>query len=161
MKKILLLAATAFAFNLAVKAQNAVKPEDLAKVNQETHDFGNVKQGTPVAYEFEIKNISDKALVVESATASCGCTVPQKPEAPIEPGKTGKLRVQYNAAAAAPFQKDVYVKLAGTDQMWTLHIKGTVMTAEEFDKLPKDQQNTKAQVVPATSTAPTGEKPKN
>ena len=32
---------------------------------------------------FEIKNISDKPVVVENASASCGCTVPEKPEKPI------------------------------------------------------------------------------
>src|ERR1700741_386875 len=100
MKKILLLTA-AFVFTLAVSAQ--VKADDIAKFATETHDFGKIKQGVPVVYEFEIKNISDKPIVVESASASCGCTVPETPKEPIEPGKTAKIKVQYNAAAVAPF----------------------------------------------------------
>ena len=78
MKKLLLLT-TAFAFTLAVSAQNTTKPEDIAKFNVETHDFGKVKQNVPAVCYFEIKNISDKPLLVESATSSCGCTVPEKP----------------------------------------------------------------------------------
>jgi hypothetical protein len=66
MKKIFLLA-TAFAFTLAVSAQ--IKIEDVIKVNSETHDFGKLKQGVPVTYSFEIKNISDKAVTVENSGA--------------------------------------------------------------------------------------------
>ena len=152
MKKIFLLAA-AFVGVFAVKAQNTAKPEDLAKFNVETHNFGKIKQGTPVTFEFEIKNITDKPITVESATASCGCTVPAKPEAPIEPGATGKLKVEYNAAAAAPFTKDIYVKLSGTDQMKTLHITGEVLTAEAYEVYMKEKAN--------TPPSKTGEKPKN
>ena len=54
MKKILLLA-TAFMFTLGALAQP--KPDDVIKVNVETYDFGKIKQGEPVTYVFEIKNI--------------------------------------------------------------------------------------------------------
>jgi hypothetical protein len=150
MKKFLLLAA---AFVLVSAAKSQVKPDDLAKFNEESHDFGKVKQNVPAVFYFEIKNISDKPITVESATASCGCTVPEKPEAPIEPGQTAKLKVQYNAAAVAPFTKDVYVKLSGTDQMKTLHITGEVLTAEAYEAYMKEKNN--------TLPAKTGEKPKN
>ena len=75
MKKILLVA-SAFMFSLAVMAQP--KAEDVAKFNVEKHDFGKIVAGTPVTYTFEIKNISDKPLVVENSWASCGCTTPEK-----------------------------------------------------------------------------------
>ena len=42
MKKVLLLA-TAFAFTLGAMAQpTQTKPEDVVKVNTETHDFGKI-----------------------------------------------------------------------------------------------------------------------
>lgn len=85
----------------------------------------------PVTYYFEFKNISDKPVVVEDASASCGCTVPEKPEKPIAPGETGKIKVQYNAAAVAPFNKAVYIKLAGVDQKKEVHITGEVVASTE------------------------------
>ena len=117
MKKIFLFA-SAIVFSMAVMAQAPVqlKADDVAKFNTEKHDFGKIKQGVPVTYFFEITNISDKPLVVENASASCGCTVPEKPEKPINPGATAKIKVQYNAAAVQPFTKDVYIKLAGIEQ---------------------------------------------
>jgi Protein of unknown function (DUF1573) len=136
MKKILLLA-TAFMFSLAVMAQ--AKADDVIKLNEEKHDFGKLKAGVPVTYYFEIKNISDKPVVVESATASCGCTVPEKPEKPIMPGETAKLKILYNAASVAPFTKDVYIKLAGYDQK-IVQITGEVLTAEAYEAWLKSKK---------------------
>ena len=131
MKKIFLFA-SAIVFSMAVMAQAPaqLKADDVAKFNTEKHDFGKIKQGVPVTYFFEITNISDKPLVVENASASCGCTVPEKPEKPINPGATAKIKVQYNAAAVQPFTKDVYIKLAGIEQQKVLHITGEVIAAE-------------------------------
>lgn len=128
MKKVILLA-TAFVFSLAVMAQNQ-KPDDVIKVNAETHNFGKIKQNVPVTYFFEITNTSDKPIVIESATASCGCTVPEKPAQPIAPGKTDKVKVVYNAATLGPISKDVYLKIAGIDQQKVLHITGEVVKAD-------------------------------
>jgi hypothetical protein len=133
MKKVILFAA-AFVFGLAVMAQ---KPEDVIKVNTETHSFGKIKQNVPVTYYFEITNTSNKPVVIESASASCGCTVPEKPAEPILPGKTDKVKVVYNAAALGPINKDVYLKIAGIDQQKVLHITGEVLSPEAFDALPK------------------------
>ena len=135
MKKIFLFA-SAIVFSMAVMAQTPapaaqLKADDVAKFNTEKHDFGKIKQGVPVTYYFEITNISDKPLVVENASASCGCTVPEKPDKPINPGATAKIKVQYNAAAAQPFNKDVYIKLAGIEQPKTLHISGEVIAEKK------------------------------
>ena len=134
MKKVILFAA-ALVFGVAVMAQ--AKPEDVIKVNTETHSFGKIKQNVPVTYYFEITNTSNKPVVIESASASCGCTVPEKPAEPILPGKTDKVKVVYNAAALGPINKDVYLKIAGIDQQKVLHITGEVLSAEAFEALPK------------------------
>lgn len=130
MKKILFLA-TAFFFTVAVSAQT--KPEELIKVNTENHDFGKVKQNVPVSYYFEIKNISDKPVVVETTWASCGCTTPEKIVEPIQPGATVKLKVDYNSAAVGPINKDVFIKLAGIDQAKSVKITGEVLTPEAYE----------------------------
>ncbi len=140
MKKILLLA-TAFVFTLGAFAQP--KPDDVVKVTFEKHDFGKIKQGVPVSYSFEIKNISDKPVVVENSWASCGCTTPEKIVDPILPGTTVKLKVDYNAAAVSPFTKDVYIKLAGVDQPKTVQITGEVLTPEAYEEYLKTKTKEK------------------
>jgi hypothetical protein len=78
MKKIILLA-VAFVFTLGVLLS---KVDDVVN-NVEAHDFGKIKNNMPVSYVFEIKNISDKPIVVENSWASCGCTTPEKIVDPI------------------------------------------------------------------------------
>lgn len=142
MKKILSLTA-AFLFTIAAMAQTQsdLKADDVAKFNVQNHDFGKLKQGVPVTYSFEIKNVSDKPLTVENSWASCGCTTPEKIEKPIMPGETAKLKVQYNAAAVAPFHKDVFVKFAGIEQPKTVQISGEVLTTEAYDAWVKENAN--------------------
>jgi hypothetical protein len=126
MKKIFLLTAALFV-GMMVMAQT--KSEDVVKFDVETYDFGKVKQGVPVAHYFEIKNISDKPIVIENSWATCGCTTPEKIVDPILPGKSAKLKVEYNAAALGVFTKDVYVKIAGVDQPKNLKVVGEVVAA--------------------------------
>lgn len=143
MKKILSLAA-AFLFTYAAMAQTAdLKADNVVKFNVENHDFGKLKQNVPVTYSFEIKNISDKPVTIENSWASCGCTTPEKIEKPIMPGETAKLKVQYNAAAVAPFHKDVFVKIAGIEQPKTVQISGEVLTAEAYDAWAKENAGKK------------------
>jgi hypothetical protein len=134
MKKIWILTAALF---VSIASMAQVKIEETVKMNVEKHDFGKIKQGEPVTYMFEIKNIGSKPLVVENSWASCGCTTPEKITEPILPGATAKLKVQYNAAAVAPFTKDVYVKFAGIDQTKTVQISGEVLSAEAYEAQKK------------------------
>jgi hypothetical protein len=139
--KNLILLASAFVLTLAVSAQT--KADDVIKMNTEKYEFGKIKQGVPVTYTFEIKNISNQPVVVESTTASCGCTMPEKPEQPIMPGETGKIKVQYNAAAVAPFTKDITIKLAGVDAPKIVSITGEVLTTEAYEAYVKTKGKNK------------------
>lgn len=141
MKKLFLLATTVFVFTLGSFAQTT--PDSVVKINEEKHDFGKIKQGIPVEYFFEIKNISNKPVVVENSWATCGCTTPERITEPIMPGATAKLKVQYNAASAAPFTKDVYIKLAGIDQPKTLQVTGEVLTPEAYETYVKEKPKSK------------------
>ena len=136
MKKILFLF-SAFVFSMSVMAQP--KADDVIKLNTEKHDFGKIKQNVPVIYFFEIKNTSDKPVVIENAWGSCGCTIPEVPKEPIMPGKTTKMKVQYSAASLATFEKDVSIKIAGIDQPKVVKIKGEVLEAAAYDSYVKEK----------------------
>ena len=106
MKKLLLIAA-AFVIGSTSFAQQKV--DDVIKVKTEKIDFGKIKQNVPVTTYFEIKNVSDKPVVIESATGSCGCTTPEVPKEPIAPNATIKLKVNYNAAALNTFNLSLLI----------------------------------------------------
>ena len=135
---ILLLAAGSFAQTPATTVTPAaaavVKGDDLIKFTETVHDFGKIKQGVPVTYDFAFKNISSKAVVIESATASCGCTTPVKPEKPISKGKNDVIKAGFNAASPSTFEKTIYVKVAGAAQPLEIKIKGEVLSADAYAK---------------------------
>jgi len=127
MKKLFLLAA-AFVMGMTAMAQQ--KADEVIKMDIEKYDFGKIKQGVPVTTYFTITNISDKPVVIESATAQCGCTTPEYSKEPIPPNGSTKLKVGYNAGAIGIFEKDVTIKLAGVSNFKIVKITGEVVAAQ-------------------------------
>ena len=95
------------------------------------YNFGKIKQGTPKSYSFTLKNIGSKPLIIEQATAQCGCTTPEYSKAPVLKGKSSPLKVTYNAANPGPFTKTVTVKFLGVAEPSILTIEGEVLKSAE------------------------------
>ncbi|MCX6319675.1 MAG: DUF1573 domain-containing protein [Bacteroidetes bacterium] len=74
-----------------------------------TRDLGKLKANQEVEVTFRFKNSGDKVLVVESVSASCGCTVPEKPEKPIPPGEEGVIKAKFNGSGHGVISKNVNV----------------------------------------------------
>jgi hypothetical protein len=60
------------------------------------HDFGKVVEDSENKTTFKVKNTGKKPLIIESVSASCGCTTPTKPEKPIAPGKSDIIEVVFH-----------------------------------------------------------------
>ncbi|HEX9513808.1 MAG TPA: DUF1573 domain-containing protein [Puia sp.] len=139
MKKLFLLAgtfmltATLFAQQPAAQATQK-KAEDVIKFKELSYDFGKIKQGSPVTHDFNFTNTSDAPVIIESATPSCGCTTPIKPEGAIPKGKDNKITAGFNAANVGPFNKSITVKVAGIDLPLQLKITGEVLTVDAYTK---------------------------
>jgi len=71
------------------------------------YDFGEIEQGIPVKHDFIIKNTGTGPLLIVSARAGCSCTVPKKPDHPIDPGLEDIVRVQYDAKKIGNFKKTI------------------------------------------------------
>ncbi len=123
MKKLSFLLITLFAVS-GVFAQ--AKTLDFKET---THSFGKIKQHTPVTYVFSFKNVGTKPLVIESATAECGCTTPVYPKGVIAKGAANTVKVTYNAEAMGTFTKRVTVKMANVEEPIILTINGEVVDA--------------------------------
>lgn len=99
----------------------------LPEFDKTTFDFGKIKQGKPVSYDFLFKNKGTKSLIVEDATAECGCTTPEFEKTPIAKNKDSKIKVTYNAENPGVFKKKVTVKFAGIKEPVILTITGEVI----------------------------------
>ncbi len=100
---------------------------DGLKFEKPVHNFGKVKQNEPVTYEFQFANTGTKPLIIEDATAECGCTKPEFPPRPIAPGKGGAIKVTYDSKTMGVFNKKITVKLVNNNKPIELTISGEVV----------------------------------
>jgi hypothetical protein len=127
MKSFILSTILLFAF-VGVFAQQTEQTvsQDSIVFDKLENDYGTIEQGANGTCEFVFKNKGTKPLILSNVRASCGCTAPQWPQEPIEPGKTGVISVKYNTNLVGSFSKTVNVSSNAANPMVTLRIKGTV-----------------------------------
>lgn len=101
----------------------------VMKFEFESHDFGKVKAGDKVTYEFNFTNTGQSPLIISTATASCGCTVPEWPKAPVQPGQGGKIKVTFDSANKEGLQdKQITVTANTSPAQNVVHLVGEVLT---------------------------------
>lgn len=82
--------------------------------DKDVHDFGRVYEGEKVTYAFRFQNTGTGDLIIRSATGSCGCTVPEFPKEPIQPGKEGFIRVSFDSHGRIGHNEKQVTLLANT-----------------------------------------------
>ena len=96
------------------------------------YNFGSVTDGDKVEYSYRFRNTGNHPLIVASAIASCGCTVPEKPEEPIKPGETGFLKVVFNSKGrVGDVHKTITVTSNAYPKFPQLELTGKVVSADK------------------------------
>jgi hypothetical protein len=73
-------------------------------------DLGKVKEGKVVEVAFRFKNTGNKPLIITDVTASCGCTIPEKPEEPFAPGQEGVIKAKFDSRGrVGEARKEIHV----------------------------------------------------
>jgi hypothetical protein len=93
-------------------------------------EFGDLKQGEPQQGTFRLTNTGDAPFVLTNVTSSCGCTTPDWPRGPVKPGKTGEIKVTYDAQHTGRFIKTIRVEGNVAGGFITLSLKGQVQSNE-------------------------------
>ena len=113
-------------------------PEQSAKENgkeiwftEHLHNYGEILQDSDGNWSFAFKNLGDEAIVINRVRSTCGCTVPDWPREPIEPGGSGEITVEYNTSTIGTFLKSVFVYTTASNSPVRLQIKGKVIPAKE------------------------------
>ena len=92
------------------------------------YDFGTITEGDIVDHVFSFTNEGEAPLIISSATASCGCTVPVWPKEPIAVGGTGEIKVQFNSRNKPGIQNKTVTITANTfPKITRLKIKANVV----------------------------------
>ncbi len=112
-----------------LSASTTATPADapVMKFEKETHDFGKIKTGDKVTYEFKFTNTGKSPLIIKDAVASCGCTKPEWPNTPIKPGESAAIKVTFNSLGKMGLQDKQITITANTNPAQNLvHLIGEV-----------------------------------
>ncbi|MFB0566356.1 MAG: DUF1573 domain-containing protein [Candidatus Aminicenantaceae bacterium] len=66
------------------------------KFEEESFNFGNIKQGKVLTHIFIFWNEGNETLKIKNVRSSCGCTAALVSKKKIDPGKKGELKVVFN-----------------------------------------------------------------
>lgn len=94
-------------FTSFVFAQTGAKIEFKDKDN--TLDFGKLSTKDKGAREISFTNTGDSPLIISNIQSTCGCIVVEKPKAPIAPGKTGVIGINYDMHAG-PIRRSITIE---------------------------------------------------
>lgn len=111
------------------KMTTAVPAADAPVISFEhgMYNFGKINQGEKVHYDFKFKNTGKSPLIISNATATCGCTTPDIPKAPIQPGDTGVIKVVFNSAGKMGMQDKIVTINSNANPATTeVHLIGEV-----------------------------------
>ena len=144
MKKVLMvfcILGTLFSCNIR---NDKNRPTGVAGANQQlidsttvqvidsVYNFHQVTDGENVVFSYRFRNTGKGPLVISSATASCGCTVPERPEEPVAPGETGFLKVVFNSKGrVGPVHKEVNVVSNAYPPFPVLQLIGEVVSGDK------------------------------
>lgn len=95
-------------------------------LDAQQHNFGTLQQGRPAAHRFVFKNSGTQPLIIDNVRTPCGCTAVEWPEAPIAPGDTAAIVVEFNAAQTGYFYKVIKVFFRGIRGGDKLVVQGSV-----------------------------------
>lgn len=74
------------------------KPLTSLALNNNHHEFGKIKKGEKVSYDYVVTNTGNNPLIISNVKPGCGCTAPEYTKEPIMPGKTGKITLSFDSA---------------------------------------------------------------
>lgn len=112
--------------NAALQAETE-GPAAAFDFGDKVYDFGTVAEGEEVMHTYTFTNTGETPLVIQSASASCGCTVPSYSKEPVPVGGKGEIQVKFNSANRVGVQNKIVTITANTQPAVTrLTLKGTV-----------------------------------
>ncbi len=99
----------------------------MLEVENDSYDFGEIKEGEKVEHEFRFINTGSSPLIISNVQASCGCTTPEYSKNPIAPGDQGMVKVEFNSSGQVGKQHKVVTVTSNASSPNTLlHLRGEV-----------------------------------
>lgn len=106
-------------------------PATAVSYPEESFNFGEIKEGEVVSHVFKFTNTGDHPFQIDNVKPSCGCTTPDWSKEPIEPGKEGFVKVEFNSKGKKGVQnKSVTIRGNTNPPTKILRFSGEVVAPE-------------------------------
>jgi len=97
------------------------------KFEEQSFSFGKIAQGDSVMHKFAFQNTGSTPLIITDAMATCGCTKPEWPKEPVQPGGKGEIKVTFHSAGKSGIQDKMITVTANTTPAQSMvHLVGEV-----------------------------------
>ena len=83
--------------DFSILSESELSSSPVISFNEQSHDFGEIKQGDKVEYTFTIKNTGVRDLIIRNVKTSCGCTAVTPEKKVIGANETVPLKVVFNS----------------------------------------------------------------
>lgn len=104
----------------------------------EVIDYGNIAQNADGKRVFAFKNIGSSPIIIKSVKASCGCTIPSKPEKAVLPGEVAEIEVTYDTQRVGGFSKTITIISNANEERKVVRIKGNVIKKDKIASVLKN-----------------------
>lgn len=83
---------------VAAPGVEPVKPKPMTSIQwiDSAKNLGKVREGEKIEISYRFRNTGNEILIINNIVVSCGCTVAEKPEAPIAPGAEGAIKATFD-----------------------------------------------------------------
>lgn len=129
--KVLVVALITFTTTAQTKGEamalNSSSTAGIFEFETELIDYGTIKQNSEGKRTFSFKNTGKSPIIISKVKASCGCTVPTKPNQPIMPGETAEIDVQYATKRIGSFSKTITITSNASESTKVVRIKGNIL----------------------------------
>ncbi len=120
---------------------SALAQQDWARkmFKEFSHDFGTVVRGEEVEYRFEIENVYEEDMRIESVTSSCGCTKATVTKNVLKTWEKAEIIAKFDTMAFSgprsarltvrfgrPYNAEVYLDVKGTIRTDTAILPGMI-----------------------------------
>jgi hypothetical protein len=119
-----------FIFSFSFSQENKAE----IKFDQRIIDYGVIEYDSDGKRTFKFTNVGEAPLIFNRISSSCGCTVPKRPEKPVEPGEFGEIEVEYDTKRVGVFIKAITINSNAINSNIVLRIKGEVLEEEEEEE---------------------------
>jgi len=110
----------------------------IVEFDKTEFNFGTINEGDVIDGTFKITNVGKVDLLILSAKASCGCTVPSWPKEAIKPGESADLKFSFNSRGkVGNNNKSITLKTNTEKGTEVLRVKGFVTAKEGSKTIPK------------------------